>query len=349
MARTEDTRDAGIVHWDQDREAWVYRASGLGSCIGALVRARMGIDADEPPEWLLERYGEGRDLEDEILSHVNEDYVLLDTDQLTDRGFTVDEFGQVELVIKVPTVSGVAYVVCHPDGILDEGIPVEAKAVSEGYAETIKKELPPFYAWQVSVEAAGVKADRVLFVTGIKDANEDRSEVTLRDVGMEMITPPFSRGDIIKRVRLVEQYVADNEVPFCDWKQYPCGYWTDHDVNDPMWAEKVEVEVPEGEQEEFDYAVDDYMVLHEAEKEIKEDKKKAKARIDGFFDHWKAKGQKAKSKGRTVSDVVQVRKTALATEVLLKDKGIEMTEEELDEYRSTYEVRFPQVKGERDE
>lgn len=330
----------------------MYRASGLGNCIGALVRARMGVDADDAPEWLQERWGEGVRLEEEILSHAAEQWDILDVDRLTAAGFTVDEMGQVELTIKVPTAAGIVYVVCHPDGVVNDGddlIPIEAKAVSPSYAATIKSSLPPFYQWQVSVEAAGLGVDKVLFVTGVKEANEDRSEVTLKGVEMEIITPPFTRADIIKRVRLVEEYAAGGDVPFCDYAQYPCGYWTDHDENDPLWQKKVEVEVPEEEIAEFQYAVDDYNVLHAAEAEIKKDKKAASKKIAEFFDKWKAKGQKAKVGGLTVTDVVQVRKTALATEEILKDYGVELTEEELNKYRSTYEVRFPQVKGEKDE
>ena len=350
--RTEDTRDAGIVWWDESRGdggAWVYRASGLGNCIGALVRARMGVDADDAPEWLQERWGEGRDLEEDILNRVSQDYTLLTPNQLHDKGYMVDDFGQVELTLKVPTKSGIVYVVCHPDGVLDEGIPVEAKAVSEGYAKTIKGNLPPFYQWQISVEAAGLGVGEVLFVTGIKEANEDRSEVTLGEVEMEMMMVPYTRADIIKRVMLVEKYAANDEVPFCDYAQYPCGYWTDHDPDDPLWQEKVEVEVPEEEVDAFQYAVDDYNTLHAAEKEIKAEKKAAAEKIAEFFNRWKAKGQRAKVGGWTVTDVVQVKKTVPTVELILKDKGIEMSEAELDEYRRTYEVRYPTIKGERED
>ncbi len=50
-----------------------------------------------------------------------------------------------------------------------------------------------------------------------------------------------------------------------------------------------------------------------------------------------------------VTDIVSPRKTAPVAELILKDKGIEMTEEELDAYRNEYEVRYPQIKGERDD
>lgn len=358
MARTEDTQDAGVVHWDEERGdggAWVYRASGLGSCIGALVRARMGVDADEPPEWLLERYQEGKDLEDEILASIDPDWGLFDDVTITELGFPLDGIGQIELEIKVPIGGGeFAYVVCHPDGITedDEGnlLPVEAKAMAPtGAKELRNNNLPSHYQWQVSVEAAVLKAKAVLFLVGEKIANEDRSEVTLGEVTTQLIDPPFTRAEIMKRVMLVEKYVREGEVPFCDFKQYPCGFWTDHDPDDPLWVEKVEVEVPEGEAEAWEYAVDDFLALHQAEKDIKKDKKAAAAKVMAFFDRWKAKGQKASHRGQYVTDVVQVRKTAPVAELILKDHGIELTDAELDEYRSTYEVRYPQIKGERDE
>lgn len=316
----------------------------------------MGVDADQAPDWLQERYEEGKDLEDDIIEKglALDGWAALSREELVEYGFTVDELGQIELVIKVPTFDGeFAYVVCHPDGLATnaagELAVVEAKSASPDYAKVVRRELPPFYAWQVSVESVGTShvtdAPEVLLLIGEKLANEDRSEVALGGVTCDYIPPPYSRGQIIKRVREVERYAREGEVPFCEYRQYPCGYFTDHDeVNDPLWREEI-VDPPDEDVEKFDYAVDDYSVLHEAEKEIKKDKKAAAKVIAEFMDRWGAKGKKSRSKGRVVTDVVQKRQGNVDVGRLLSDKGIELSDEEMSEYRGEdFEVRYPMVK-----
>lgn len=349
-------RDAAVVHHDGDR--WVYRASGLGNCLGALVRARMGIDGDPHPDWLQERFNEGKQLEDEILDNLTKyGWHMLDRGELEELGFTVDDEGQVEVEVKVPIVGGEGVVVrCHPDGIArhdNYGLSVvEVKATSEGYAKTIEREMPKMYAWQVAVEHAGarkkVDCDTVVFVVARKefDEGEDgaRENVRLKGMSVKHIEPAFSRVDIIKRVQQVEQYVRDNEVPYCEYAQYPCVFWADHDPDDPVWKKGKVVEVPDEDVDDWDYAIDTYEALHNAEKEIKAEKKQASERVKEFFDKWGAKGNKAKSKGRTVGDVVQKRGGGVEYEKLLEDLEAEGVEVDRTRYvQDTFEVRYPKI------
>ena len=196
MTRDDTTRDLGPVHFSDEDGCWVYRASGLGNCIGGLVRARMGVDADPPPDWLQEKFDQGRDLEDDVLDGVPDEFRLFDEDQLIGLGFTIDTLGQIEGEISFPVPGGDPVVVrCHPDGLAEHPehglVAVEGKALAESTAATIWKDMPAYYKWQISVEALVCGVDKVLFVVGVK--NDTGDEIVRHE--MRLLDPPFSKSD----------------------------------------------------------------------------------------------------------------------------------------------------------
>lgn len=354
--RDEETRDNASVWWDEQGERWVYRASGLGNCIGALVRMRMGVDGEEAPAWMQQRWDEGRDLEDEIIAWVQAEtpWVVLTEDELRDRGLTVDTLGQPELEVKIP---GGMVVKCHPDGVVrhretGELAALEVKALSPDYAKTVRRSLPSFYAWQTSVEIAGLKklgVTQVVFVSAEKEVaadDTDRDTVTLGNVEWHLLDPTYGTADIIKRVREVERLANDGDVPFCEFRQYPCAFWNDHDPDDPLWKEVVEEVDPEDELE-LHIALQEYEAMKQGEKECAEDKKRAAKVIAKFADDRGVHGGKLKTSQYIVTDVVQKRKGAVVIEQVFDELGLDralLTEEVLDKCRGSYESRYPSVK-----
>lgn len=357
--RDDSTRDNASVWWDEsvgDGGTWVYRASGLGNCLGALVRMRMGVDGEEAPDWMQQRWSEGRELEDEIVQWVRDEtpWVPLTTDELTDRGLTVDALGQAELELKIP---GGMVVRCHPDGVVrhretGELAALEVKALSPDYAKTVRRALPAFYAWQTSVEVAGLKklgVTQVVFVTAEKDVADgdaNRDVVTLGNVEWHLLDPTYNLGAIVKRVREVERLADDGEVPFCEFRQYPCAFWQDHDPDDPLWKDVVE-EVDAEDEVEFHAAIMEYEAMKTGEKECKEDKQRAAAMIAKFADDRGVHGGKLKTSQYVVTDVVQQRKGAVVVEQVFDELGLDkslLTDEVLDKCRVKYETRYPSVK-----
>ena len=56
------------VYFDPEIDKWVYRASGLGNCIGHLVRCRLGVTPDPAPKFMQAAFDTGKHLEPEILN-----------------------------------------------------------------------------------------------------------------------------------------------------------------------------------------------------------------------------------------------------------------------------------------
>lgn len=355
--RDDETRDNASVWWDENNERWVYRASGLGNCLGALVRMRMGVDGEEAPAWMQQRWDEGRELEDAIVFYVGAEteWRVLTVDEMEDRGLTVDALRQPELEVKIP---GGAVVKCHPDGLVvnkttGELAALEVKALSPDYAKTVRRQLPSFYAWQTSVEVAGLRklgVSQVLFVTAeklVSEKDKERDNVTLGDIHVELIDPTYGTADIIKRVREVERLADDGDVPFCEFRQYPCAFWQDHDADDPLWADVVEDVDDEEVELELHIAVQEYEAMKQGEKECKEDKQKAAKKIAEIADELGVHGGKLKTSQFVVTDVVQQRKGAVVVEQVFDELGLDralLTDEVLDKCRGTFETRYPTIK-----
>jgi len=175
--------------------------------------------------------------------------------------------GQVELEIPVGTT---AVVRCHPDGIgrvfavplgseleLRELVVVEAKALGKEFIAKFRREgimAIPNYAWQLSVEMVGtgfpaayVKAQKG--EKGTEDENGHRPIIGFEPIHVYR-EPPYSLGKIKARVLQIEALAEREEIPECDYKMFPCGFWQDHNTESGVWLKK-----PEGVE------IDDYVEL----------------------------------------------------------------------------------------
>ena len=133
---------------------------------------------------------------------------------------------------------------------------VEAKAFAPSTYRTYEAggiEAFPHYAWQTSVEMVATGMD-LLFVVGVK--NDDG--VVERIYTEVRTTPIFSRKEIEARVLEVVGYVEEGVVPGCEYKQFPCPYFADHDEDDPLWQEEPRVELEGRARKEVRLAVLEY-------------------------------------------------------------------------------------------
>jgi len=174
--------------------------------------------------------------------------------------------GQVELEIPVGTT---AVVRCHPDGIgrvfavplgseleLRELVVVEAKALGKAFIDKFRREgiqAIPNYAWQLSVEMVGTGLPAVYVKAqkgekGTEDENGHRPIIGFEPIHVYR-EPPYSLGKIKARVLQIEALAEREEIPECDYKMFPCGFWQDHNTESGVWLKK-----PEG-------VIDDYVEL----------------------------------------------------------------------------------------
>ncbi len=270
MTQTGD-RDAAFdkpLAYEANDGRVVYRASGLGACRGALVRARLGVTGSLPSDFMQTRFDEGTDWEDAVIAAgLGVDWVqMTDPEHLVAFGKVVDSnHGRVQLETEIAW--GNKIVRCHPDAIASQGSTlqpwvVEAKFLSEDYAlekiRAVDKHglagLGEQYAWQAAVEMLSTGLP-LLYIIGTKDVVEVDGERVVRGVGsvwtgeFEASDSPYQLRDVKARVLEVEGYVARGEVPSCPLPlMYPCAYWADHadveqkpEIADEALVEWVEV------------------------------------------------------------------------------------------------------------
>lgn len=233
----------------EEGDSVVYRASSFGYCIGALVRARLGMTPSVPPDLMLERYQEGHDWEREVLSRgLGVDYVEV-TDSRLERFGTIVEGRNGERQVEAEIAWGNKIVRVHPDAIVQRGADkklfvAEVKFLAEDrlkqmvhtHDHDMLETLGPTYAWQASIEmlATGLP---MLYIVGAKKVETTLESRKVVGIGASLeLTwdePAFSLLDVKMRVAEVEGWVARGDMPPCVVPfDYPCGFWQEHEARE---------------------------------------------------------------------------------------------------------------------
>jgi len=239
----------------EENGQWVYRASSFGGCVRNLVRQAMGHEPSSAPEFMLGKYDESAALEKPILDALSEQYGwrAMRSAELPQYREALDDSGQFAL--ELPVSGGV--VRCHPDAIakcyrldnvdgrtkpkwsLGEQRVVEVKALSAKSApfDLFKN---PNYWWQFAIEMA-VTRRKGIYVVGWKD---EAGELVRHEDGRVRLSvawydnPPETLLAIKKRAAMLTRTINDaldgRGLPECDVKQYPCGFWSEHEGG--VWA-----------------------------------------------------------------------------------------------------------------
>lgn len=240
---------------------WVFRASSFGGCERNLVRQAIGHEPGSAPEFMLGKYEESAALEEPILKALEEQYGWRVMRPAELPMYRFDKSGQFAL--ELPVTGGV--IRCHPDAIakcyrldgvtgrLDQPRPwhlgdqrvVEVKALSAKSAPfDLSKNLN--YWWQFAIEMAVTKRPGI-YVVGWKD--EDGELIRGEDGKVRLSVawysePPETLVAIKKRAKrltaAINAALEGDGLPECDVKQYPCGFWSEHEGG--VWAKP---ELPE--------------------------------------------------------------------------------------------------------
>lgn len=227
-----------------------YRASSFGYCIGALVRARLGMTPSSPPDYMLEKYQEGHDWEREVLAlGLGVDWIEVTKDSELERFGQVVEGQNGERQVSTRLAWGNKVITCHPDAIVRHGSDkhlrvAEVKFLAEATIGQIERDVDKHgmlglgagYAWQASIEMLTTGLPMLYIIGGKKvKVTKDAREVVGVDsiLTLEFTEPAFSFRDVKMRVAEVEGWVARGEMPPCVVPfDYPCGYWQEHEARD---------------------------------------------------------------------------------------------------------------------
>lgn len=241
--------------YEEDGER-IWRASSFGSCVQNLVRTALGQTPAAMPENVTLAMEYGSEHEVDVLAAMNAygwkvlSHYELET-QMNHAG-KLDRTGQLVCDLRVPG----GKVRCHPDGVVQcfrdnvgqdlvgTRAGLEVKILKEGaWAKPLEKRE---YAWQVAIERAVLKLP-VLFVVAWKDDDgliwETREGVLVPKCTMVLVDEGYTRADITRRAVMLNRLVRDAEegrgLPACDVKQWPCGFYQEHDKTSGIWADEV--------------------------------------------------------------------------------------------------------------
>lgn len=369
--------DRGSVYEDHDGR-YVFRASALGGCMSSLVRHGMGMTPEPFPASMYDRFEEGNVAEPVMLGWLNSPsggWKVWDENDLEVfvgqhngrmQYLEDDGDGKAQAEFDIP-VGSKGLIRVHPDGIgtcflltpeakknhpgLETGVQavLEAKAFGPDFYKKFKREGIDgfsYYKYQVSVEMAATGMPCV-FIVGQKD--ED-GIIKPDKIEWELITePPIPLPKLKVRVMKAIAAIEAGEIPPCDQKMYPCGFWRDHDTESEtsVWF-KEPVSMLTADNSKVDVVqVDKWATVYdevlEAEKKLKVTKAEAVKELCKLFDEAGARGATVNCGGLTVEDYIGEAKGRVDYKRLFKDKGI--TEEEADAYRSETKImRYPKVK-----
>jgi hypothetical protein len=173
---------------------------------------------------ILERFAQGNVAEPLIVA------------ELFRRGYDMAWTGDEQQTVEMDC--GPVVIRCHPDGVIRFTSETDRVMEIKALRPTFPRDFRP-YLWQASIEMAATGLP-LLWVYGRKDAD---GNVDLADLEMVAVDKPyFTPVEIKRRALAVYRAVEKGLVPPCDFRQFPCGFWTDPDAACSQGATKDEVE-----------------------------------------------------------------------------------------------------------
>lgn len=307
----------------------VVRASALGSCLWELIATAQGLEPQPWPQNILRAFDEGHDREQPTL------------DRLESEGWRLDKsWAQREVDVRV---GGNRVVRVHPDSA---GFPPSQPTTQYGievkwlhnsswsaWRRHGKAAANTQQKWQFSCEMAATRLPLVV-VVGNKGETPDENGVRPPcphegELHFEFYDePPFSLGDIIKRVKELHDaatsgHIVASERPCDTPSQYPCRF-----IHLRPEPEHQGVAVPEADAEEFERWASAYERHARLEKEHKSGREEARDQLtklagkadDLFTNRWAVHLSRGES-------------TTTNWKQLCADNGID--EEVIDKYRKS--------------
>lgn len=269
--------DASVVSMEGD--VAVYRASGIYSCVNALLMYRLGYEGSDPPAWLQERFNAGHEHEPLIRARLLALDYSLSNDQATVEipvGPTAMIRGHIDFLntsdrFKIssfdgkPEPSGSSW---FTPGVEGYASIVDAKALSQSsFDKWSKSQFSgfPYYLWQQAVYMYALDANGVLMA--VKNKNTDK---LLYDYfSRSYIESKLPLATILARVLEVEKLATtEGETAIfaqtCQPKMWPCAFYQLH----PSDSEETP-EADDFDEEALSVLVKEYTQYQLAEKNAK--------------------------------------------------------------------------------
>lgn len=223
-----------------DTEPRIYRASSLGYSLEQLVAPFLGYQAIPPPEWLQQKFDEGKEIEPKCIEKLR-GYgwgILVAQDE-------VNAVGDNQIEVELEVIPGVAKVVGHLDGHITEAqyadnllrnAILEVKSMA-GRAwnefEDRKWEAGGIiqkYKWQASALMLATEMPHMM-VAWNKDTEELSFALTME--------PFYTISDIANKLQSAEDYISRGVIPE-GCTDYPCPYFYLHEpIADPEPADDI--------------------------------------------------------------------------------------------------------------
>ena len=233
----------------------IYRASSLGYSLESLVCPHLGYDAIPPPEWLMQKFQEGTDLEPQVLAELES----LGW-QLTVTQDEVNSEGDYQLEVMLEVIPGVATVRGHLDAtgvepMSNHPVVVEVKSMAEKSFTEVNRlawntpGLIQKYKWQLSAYMLATQLPGVLVVCS-KGADGLKNLLY-----MYADEPFYSISDIANKLQTAEDAINSGTIPE-GCTDYPCPYFYLH----------APIEAPEPAPKELDGLLDAWKEINRKKK-----------------------------------------------------------------------------------
>lgn len=290
-----------IVYYDDQIEAWVYRASSAGRSIRCLTAARQGYDPLADPQYLITAAAAGNRYE-----KIVKDYMR------ADGWAIVGEQGSMDVEVAPGVVLRGHLDAQHclqPErGVRDDtDRMLEVKSMSKRVFADWSKwgfERFPEYATQLSVymyaehERRGVPVEATYAVVN-RDAEVEEGELEL-DI-RTIKKPPVEWTSITQKILLSEWFADQGQLPICDSQsKYSCSYSYLCDKDELLFEE-----IEDGSEEMLRQLAEEYDAIRKLEGDLKSRKglvgdeikvalgKRKKVRIPGWSFSMSSKRNKA--------------------------------------------------------
>lgn len=194
---------------------WVYRASTVGGmCDRALWLARMGVERSPTPDGLKVAYLESANNEQLAIDMFVDEYRITVEDQ--QHEFEIDV---CDGVIVRGHVDGIGH-----DTTLDRRGVVEVKCIRADDWDRRSPSMYPSWETQMQLGMKGLGLPLTWIVYGRKvDGVVDRVSYSVVEYR------PRAVAEVMRRIRRVEQLVADGRPAVCDRERWGCPYWALHE------------------------------------------------------------------------------------------------------------------------
>ncbi len=228
--------DRPSVYFDEEANVWVYRISGAGLCVRALVAIAQEYEPSRTPTQQARLTRTAKE------GHYHEGILRA---ELEEKGFV---FEDTQPVVELPVYKGSVILRGHLDGVMTspEGVEEiwEAKSMSKDqYNKWVSKGFAAFpkYATQITcyMEAYPGRVARYT-VKNRNDGSIDERVLT---------EPPMAFADVKKKIRKAETHRRKGGLPkcdlvddwFCDFKYLHEEEILEDDLSDEVKAELVEM------------------------------------------------------------------------------------------------------------